>query len=99
MILMGPDSVRLTSVSTMGSLLEAARSSSSHIRARPAEEVAVIVLAPAASAPIAADIAECSLSTGINSVSISPFAIYVDTICGISVDGVIGKAGITSGFT
>lgn len=47
--------------------------------------------------PIAALIAECSLSTGTNSVSISPFAIYVETICGISVDGVIGNAGITSG--
>ena len=63
------------------------------------EEVAVIVLAPAASEPIAAAIAECSLSTGMNSVSTSPLAIYVDTICGISVDGVIGNAGITSGFT
>ena len=47
---------------------------------------------------IAALIAECSLSTGTNSVSISPFAIYVETICGISVDGVIGNAGITSGL-
>ena len=75
LMLMGPERVRLTSVSTMGRRLEAARRSSSHIRARPAEDVAVMVLAPAASAPIAADIAECSLSTGINSVSISPFAI------------------------
>ena len=83
----------------MGSRFDAASSSSSHISARPAEEVAVIVLAPAASAPIAADIAECSLSTGMNSVSTSPLAINVDTICGISVDGVIGNAGITSGFT
>ena len=83
----------------MGSLLDAARRSSSHISASPAEEVAVMVLAPAASAPIAADIAECSLSTGMNSVSTSPFDINVDTICGISVEGVIGNAGITSGFT
>ncbi len=59
----------------------------SHINASPAED-AVKVLAPAASDPIAALIAECSLSTGTNSVSISPFAIYVETICGISVDGV-----------
>ena len=99
LILIGPDRVLLTSVRTMGRRLDAARSSSSHMSASPAEEVAVIVLAPAASAPIAADMAECSLSTGINSVSISPFAINVDTICGISVDGVIGNAGMTSGLT
>ena len=86
-------------MSASGSLFDAARRSSSHISASPADDVAVRLLAPAASAPIAALIDECSLSTGINSVSISPFAIYVDTICGISVEGVIGNAGITSGFT
>ena len=75
LILMGPESVRFTRVRTRGRRLEAASSSSSHMRARPAEEVAVIVLAPAASEPIAADMAECSLSTGMNSVSISPLAI------------------------
>ena len=40
----------------------------------------------------------CSLSTGINSVSISPFAIMVATNWGISVEGVIGNAGMTSGL-
>jgi len=95
-MLIGPDRVLFTNVRAIGIRLEAARS---HIRARPAEEVAVSVLAPAASDPMLALIAECSLSTGINSVSISPFAMYVETICGISVDGVIGNAGITSGFT
>ncbi len=98
LILIGPDNVRFTRASTSGSLLDAASSSSSHISARPAEDVAVRLLAPAASAPIAALIEECSLSTGINSVSISPFAIYVETICGISVEGVIGNAGKTSGL-
>ena len=67
--------------------------------ARVQDDGAVKVLAPAASDPIAALIAECSLSTGTNSVSISPIAKNVETICGISVDGVIGNAGITSGFT
>ena len=95
----GPDSVLFTSASTSGSLFDAATSSSSHINARPHDDVAVMLLAPAASAPTVALIDECSDSTGMNSVSISPLAIYVDTICGISVDGVIGKAGITSGFT
>ena len=97
-MLIGPDNVRFTSASAHGIRLLAASKSSSHIRASPADEVAVSERAPAASAPIVALIDECSLSTGMNSVSICPFAIYVDTICGISVDGVIGKAGITSGF-
>lgn len=65
---------RFTSARTMGSLLDAATYSSSHIRARPQEDVAVSALAPAAEAPTVALMALCSLSTGINSVSISPFA-------------------------
>ena len=65
---------------------------------REGEEVAVKTRQPAALAPIAALIALCSLSTGINSVSISPFEIYVETNCGISVEGVIGNAGMTSGL-
>ncbi len=97
-MLRGPVRPLLTSAITIGSLLDAAQYSISHIRAIPAEDVAVIVLAPAASAPIAALIALCSLSTGMNSVVISPFAIMDATNCGISVDGVMGNAGITSGF-
>ena len=69
------------------------------MNARPHDDVAVILLAPAASAPTVALIEECSDSTGMNSVSISPLAIYVDTIWGISVEGVIGNAGMTSGLT
>ena len=53
---------------------------------------------PAAEAPMVALIALCSLSTGINSVSTSPFAIMEATNWGISVEGVMGNAGITSGL-
>jgi hypothetical protein len=60
--------------------------------------VAVKDLAPAACAPIAADRALCSLSTGINSVSTSPLAAKEEKMKGISVDGVIGKADMTSGL-
>jgi hypothetical protein len=74
-MLIGPDNVRFTNAITSGRRFDAARRSSSHISASPAEEVAVKLLAPAASAPIVALMEECSLSTGINSVSISPFAI------------------------
>ena len=62
----------------------------SHIRARPQEEVAVIVLAPAASEPTQALMALCSLSTGINTVSTFPFETKEVKYCGISVEGVIG---------
>ena len=44
------------------------------MRARPQDEVAVMVLAPAASEPMQALMALCSLSTGMNSVSTCPFA-------------------------
>ena len=64
--------------------------SSSHMSARPWELVAVIVRAPLAEAPIAALIAECSLSTVMYSVSTLPSATYWAKICAISVAGVIG---------
>ena len=51
-----------------------------HVIPRPHEEVAVSALAPAAEAPIVALIELCSDSTGMNSVSISPLAINVETI-------------------
>ena len=60
------------------------------MRAKPCEEVAVIVRAPPAAAPIAALIAECSLSTVRNSVSTLPSATNWAKICTISVCGVIG---------
>ena len=49
-------------------------------------------------APMAALMELCSLSTGINSVSTSPFAAKEAKYWGISVDGVMGKAGNTSGL-
>ena len=58
-----------------------------------------MVLAPAASEPMEADIALCSDSTGTKMVSIWPLATYWEINCGISVEGVMGNAGITSGFT
>ena len=48
--------------------------------------------APAASAPMQADIELCSDSTGTNSVFTSPLATYWAKYWGISVEGVIGKA-------
>ena len=53
---------------------------------------------PAASAPMQVDMAECSDSTGMNSVSTCPLSTYVEKYWGISVDGVIGNAPITSGL-
>ena len=52
---------------------------------------------PAASAPMQVDMALCSLSTAMNSVSTSPLSTYVEKYWGISVDGVMGYAPITSG--
>ena len=74
LMLIGPDKVLFTNANANGIRLDAANNNSSHISARPADEVAVKVLAPAASAPIAALMEECSLSTGMNSVSTSPLA-------------------------
>ena len=58
--------------------------------ARPCELVAVMVRAPPAAEPMAALIAECSLSTVMNSVSTLPSATYWAKICTISVCGVMG---------
>jgi len=46
------------------------------MRAKPCEEVAVIVRAPPAAEPITALIAECSDSTVTNSLSTLPSATY-----------------------
>ena len=46
---------------------------------------------PAASAPMQVDMAECSLSTAMNSVSTLPLATYGEKYWGISVEGVMGK--------
>ena len=74
-MLMGPVSARQTQARVMGRREEAATCSSSHIKARPAEEVAVTARAPAASAPMQVDRALCSDSTATNSVSTFPSAI------------------------
>ena len=97
MMLMGPDRARLTQARVMGRRQEAATYIISYIRARPAEDVAVMARAPAASAPMQADIELCSDSTGTNSVFTSPLATYWAKYWGISVEGVMGKAAITSG--
>ena len=68
------------------------------MKARPAELVAVTALAPAAAAPMQVDMEECSLSTVTYSVSTLPSATYCAKYCGISVDGVMGKAAKTSGL-
>ena len=97
-MLIGPVRARLTTAMVMGIRLEAATYSSSHMKARPAEDVAVTARAPAAAAPMQTDMAECSDSTATNSVSTLPSAMYLEKYCGISVDGVIGNAPITSGL-
>ena len=88
---MGPVRARFTQARVMGSRLEAATYIISYIRARPAEEVAVTARAPAASAPMQADMELCSDSTGTNSVLTSPLATYWAKYWGISVEGVMGR--------
>ena len=94
----GPDTARFTSDITIGKRNDEAIYIISHMKDNPFEDVAVIALAPAASAPTQALIALCSLSTATNSVSTAPLLTKVEKYCGISVDGVIGKAATTSGF-
>ena len=67
------------------------------INANPALLFAVNVRAPAAADPMAALIAECSLSTRIISVDDSPLATKSAYLCIISVCGVIGNAAATCG--
>ena len=72
-MLRGPVRALQTAARPTGSLLDAATPKTSHIKASPADDVAVRALAPAAEAPIAALIELCSDSTVINSVSTKPF--------------------------
>ena len=58
----------------------------------------MIVRAPASAAPIAADIAECSDSTLMISVSALPSATNDANFWMIGVCGVIGYTGTTSGL-
>ena len=96
-MLMGPVRARFTQARVMGRRLEEATYIISYMRARPQEEVAVTARAPAASAPMQADMELCSDSTGTNSVFTSPLATYWAKYWGISVEGVMGKAAMTSG--
>src|SRR5512137_2689877 len=84
-MLSGPESALLTRFITIGSLMGGAIYTISIIRANPCEEVAVMVLAPAAAEPMAADIAECSLSTLIISVLTSPSAMNWANLCMMGV--------------
>ena len=74
MILIGPESALQQTANVIGSLSEAATYIISVMSASPQDEVALIALAPAACAPMQVDMAECSLSTGMNSVSTSPLS-------------------------
>ena len=73
-MLIGAESALFTIGITMGSLSPGTAATTSHINASPWDAVAHIALAPAADAPTVQDIAECSDSTGIISVSTMPFA-------------------------
>ena len=63
---MGPDRARLTQARVMGRREEAATYKSSYINARPQEEVAVTARAPAASAPMQADMEEFAFDNQID---------------------------------
>ncbi len=64
--------------------------SSSHMSARPCDEVAVMTRAPAAEAPMHALIAECSDSTVTYSVWTRPLATNFANSSTMVVCGVIG---------
>src|SRR5574342_270514 len=68
------------------------------MRARPWAEVAVATRPPAAAAPMHALMALCSLSTRIVSVSTLPSDTNFVNDSMMPVEGVIGYAGMTSGF-
>ncbi len=98
LMLMGPESARLTQTNVIGRRQDAATYKSSYISASPQEEVAQTDLAPAASAAMQTDMELCSDSTVTYSVSTSPSATYCAKYSGISVEGVIGNAPMTSGL-
>ncbi len=60
------------------------------MRAKPGPAVAVMARAPAAEAPTAALMAECSLSTGTNSVVTAPSATKLEKRMTMSVWGEMG---------
>src|SRR3972149_4580659 len=97
-MLSGDDSARLATTMTMGSLMGAVTYTTSFIRARPWDAVAVKVRAPTAAAPRQALMAECSDSTGMYSASSSPLATSSARCSTMWVCGVMGYAATTSGL-
>ena len=89
-MLIGADSARFALAMTIGSRMPAAMWSSSHMSARPCDEVAVMTRAPAAEAPTHALIAECSDSTVTYSVWTRPCATNFANSSTMVVCGVIG---------
>jgi hypothetical protein len=79
-MLIGADKVLAISQITIGRRKAAVTKRTSFIRARPCDAVAVITLAPAAAAAVQALAAECSDSTGTNSVSTKPSATNCEKI-------------------
>src|SRR5512135_3103857 len=98
-MLSGAESARFTRAIRIGRRYPEAMWSISHIRARPCAEVAVATRPPAAEAPMQALIALCSLSTRIVSVSTLPSDTNLVNDSMMPVEGVMGYAGITSGFS
>src|SRR3989304_6569939 len=95
---MGAESALFTTVIIMGNLIPEALNRASCISASPWEVVAEYVRAPAALAPINAEMAENSDSTFIYSQFISPSAANCARSSTICVWGVIGYADITFGL-
>ena len=89
-MLIGPLNARFATDMQMGSLMAEAIQSTSHMKASPAEAVAVATLPPAAEAPMQSDIALCSDSAQTYSVLTSPLATNSAKFYTIMVCGVIG---------
>src|SRR5208337_5180765 len=89
-MLSGADKARLAIAITTGARQPDVTKSISCINAKPAEALAVKVLAPVAEAARQAVIALCSDSVQTNSVWTSPFATYSLNFSTMIVWGVIG---------
>src|SRR4030066_199226 len=97
-MLSGEDSALLATAMTTGAREPEVTVNISCINAKPAEALAVKVLAPVADAARQAVIALCSDSVQTNSVCTSPLATYSLYFSTIIVCGVIGYAATTSTF-
>jgi len=89
-MLIGADNARFTTDMTTGALQPEVTPNISCINAKPAEAVAVNVLAPVADAVRQHVMALCSDSTQTKAVSTSPSATYSLNYSTIMVFGVIG---------